>query len=229
VKGAAIKNMTIRELTTPEEFDGCLDLQRDGFGWSDVELMPMRFFVVSRHIGGVVLGAFEGDTLVGFLSAIPGVREGVSYWHSHMLAVTRTRRDSGIGFQLKQAQKDRALKQGIRRIEWTFDPLASRNAYLNIEKLGVVVRRYYPGFYGGDSDRLIAEWQLDEPRPVVGDDVRRVAIPASLEAAQTERLRVREEFLANFKDGFFVAAFERHDENSSYVFIPEASREYHAD
>jgi predicted GNAT superfamily acetyltransferase len=221
--------MTIRELTTPEEFDGCLDLQRDGFGWSDVELMPMRFFVVSRHIGGVVLGAFEDDTLVGFLSAIPGIREGTPYWHSHMLAVTRARRDSGIGFQLKQAQKDRALKQGIRRIEWTFDPLASRNAYLNIEKLGVVVRRYYPGFYGGDSDRLIAEWQLDEARPVVGDEVRRVTIPAALEAAQTARLRVREEFLANFKDGFFVAAFERHGENSSYVFIPEASREYHAD
>lgn len=221
--------MTIRELTTPEEFEGCLNLQRDGFGWSDVELMPMRFFVVSRHIGGVVLGAFEDDTLVGFLSAIPGLREGIPYWHSHMLAVTRASRDSGIGFQLKQAQKDRALRQGVRRIEWTFDPLASRNAYLNIEKLGVVVRRYYPGFYGGDSDRLIAEWQLDEPRPIVGNDVRWVTIPAAHEAAQAERIRVREEFLANFKDGFFVAAFERAGDSSHYVFIPEAPREYHAD
>jgi predicted GNAT superfamily acetyltransferase len=221
--------MTIRELTTPEEFEGCLDLQRDGFGWSDVELMPMRFFVVSRHIGGLVLGAFENDTLVGFLSAIPGVREGIPYWHSHMLAVTRSRRDSGIGFQLKQKQKERALQQGIRRIEWTFDPLASRNAYLNIEKLGVVVRRYYPGFYGGDSDRLIAEWQLDEPRPVVSGDVRRVTIPATPEAAQPERVRVREEFLANFKEGYVVVAFERHGDRSDYVFISEAAREYHPD
>ena len=68
--------MTLRELTLPEEFEGCLELQREGFGWSDPELMPMRFFVVSRHIGGLVLGAFDGNRLIGFLSAIPGIRDG---------------------------------------------------------------------------------------------------------------------------------------------------------
>ena len=215
--------MTIRELTTPGEFEACIDLQRDGFGWSDVELMPMRFFVVSRHIGGLVLGAFESDTLVGFLSAIPGVRKGIPYWHSHMLAVRKDRRDSGIGFQLKQVQKERGLQQGIRLIEWTFDPLASRNAYLNIEKLGVIVRRYYPAFYGGDSDRLIAEWWLERRRPVVGDEIRRVTIPSTVSAGQENRLRVREEFLANFKEDFYVAAFERLGETSDYVFIRGAS------
>jgi predicted GNAT superfamily acetyltransferase len=214
--------VTIRELTSVEEFDACLDLQRDGFGWSDVELMPMRFFIVSRHVGGLVLGAFEEDTLVGFLSAIPGVKDGVAYWHSHMLAVRRDRRDCGIGSQLKRAQKQEALKQGIRLIEWTFDPLVSRNAYVNIEKLGVIVRRYYSGFYGDDSDRLIAEWWLERPRPVVTADRRRVTIPAEFDPAA--RLRVRDEFLANFNEDFYVAAFERQGDTSDYIFIRGASR-----
>jgi len=219
--------MTIRELTSIEEFEACLDLQRDGFGWSDVELMPMRFFIVSRHIGGLVLGAFEEDKLVGFLSAIPGVKEGIPYWHSHMLAVRRDRRDSGIGSQLKQAQKSAALRQGIRLIEWTFDPLVSRNAYVNIEKLGVIVRRYYPAFYGDDSDRLIAEWWLEKPRPALTSDRRRVTISAEFNPA--DRLRVRDEFLANFKEDFYVAAFERQGETSDYIFIRGAARADQAD
>ena len=216
--------MIVRELTLPEEFEACLDLQREGFGWSDPELMPMRFFVVSRHIGGLVLGAFEGDRMVGFLSAIPGIRNGSPYWHSHMLAVTTAQRDSGVGTELKLAQKEHALQRGIRLIEWTFDPLVSRNAYLNIEKLGVVVRRYYPSFYGGESDRLIAEWWLDRPRPAIGGEERRVTIEADSGAARAARLRVREEFLANFKEDFYVAAFERHGETSDYIFIRGASR-----
>jgi predicted GNAT superfamily acetyltransferase len=215
--------MILRELIRIDEFEACLDLQREGFGWSDVELMPMRFFVVSRHIGGLVLGAFDGDKLVGFLSAIPGVRNGMPYWHSHMLAVTAASRDSGIGTQLKLAQKEHALKRGIRLIEWTFDPLVSRNAYLNIEKLGVVVRRYYPSFYGGNSDRLVAEWWLDRPRPSISGDQRRVTIASDSSAAQAMRVKVREEFLAKLKDDYYVAAFERHGETSDYVLIQGAS------
>ena len=216
--------MILRELTLPEEFEGCLALQQEGFGWSDPELMPMRFFVVSRHIGGLVLGAFDGNRLIGFLSAIPGIRDGRPYWHSHMLAVTTSHRDSGIGTQLKFAQKEHALKRGIRLIEWTFDPLVSRNAYLNIEKLGVIVRRYYPSFYGGESDRLIAEWWLDQPRPSVTGDQRRITIAADSVVARDARLEVRKEFLANFKEDYYVAAFERRGETSDYVFVRGASR-----
>lgn len=215
--------MTVRELTLPEEFDACLDLQREGFGWSDVELMPSRFFVVSRHIGGLVLGAFEKDKLVGFLSAIPGIRNGRPYWHSHMLAVTSPSRDSGIGTLLKSAQKDYALQRGIRLIEWTFDPLVSRNAYLNIEKLGVIVRRYYPSFYEADSDRLIAEWWLDQPRPPLSGETRRLTIPADPAIARASRLTVRQQFQQNLKEDFYVAAFERHGDTSDYVFIKGAA------
>jgi len=215
--------MTIRELTSLAEFETCLELQREGFGWSDVDLMPFRFFIVSRHIGGLVLGAFHNDTLIGFLSAIPGVRRGMPYWHSHMLAVTAEHRDSGIGTRLKVAQKEEALRRGIRLIEWTFDPLVSRNAYLNIEKLGVIVRRYYPDFYGAESDRLLAEWWLDRPRPSLAGERRRVSIPADSAAARPERLRVRQEFLANIKEDFYVAGFERHGEKGDYIFVRGAS------
>jgi predicted GNAT superfamily acetyltransferase len=216
--------MIVRELTRLDEFEACLDLQREGFGWSDIDLMPYRFFVVSRHIGGLVLGAFDGSKLVGFLSAIPGVRNGKPYWHSHMLAVTKTSRDAGIGTELKTAQKTHALEKGIRLIEWTFDPLVSRNAYLNIEKLGVIVRRYYPSFYDEDSDRLIAEWWLDRPRPALSGGQRRITIAADPATARSERIRVREEFQANIKDDYYVAGFERHGETSDYIFIPGASR-----
>jgi predicted GNAT superfamily acetyltransferase len=216
--------MTIRELTELEEFEACLELQREGFGWSEVDLMPFRFFIVSRHIGGLVLGAFDKGRLVGFLSAIPGVRNGKPYWHSHMLAVTTTHRDGGIGTRLKLAQKNSALERGIQRIEWTFDPLVSRNAYLNIEKLGVIVRRYYPSFYGNDSDRLIAEWHLSKPRPPLTGEQRRITIPADLMEAQSLRIRVRDQFLTNIKDDFYVAAFERHGSTGDYIFIRGASR-----
>lgn len=215
--------MIVRELTLPEEFEACLDLQRQGFGWSDLELMPMRFFVVSRHIGGLVLGAFDGSNLVGFLSAIPGIRDGKPYWHSHMLAVATGQRDSGIGTQLKSAQKEHALQRGIRLIEWTFDPLVSRNAYLNIEKLGVIVRRYYPSFYGDDSDRLIAEWWLDRPRPALNGELRRVSISADPAIARASRTRVRNEFLASFREDFYVAGFERRGETSDYILLKGAS------
>lgn len=224
-----MNSVTIRDLTSIEEFEGCMDLQREGFERSNLDLMPVRLYAVFRHVGGLILGAFDGGTLVGFLSAIPGIRNGTPYWHSHMLAVTATHRNAGIGAQLKFAQKERALKQGIRLIEWTFDPLVSRNAYLNIEKLGVIVRRYYPSFYRRDEDRLVAEWWLERPRPAVRGDVRRVTIPADLDAAQSERIRVREEFLTNFKEDFFVAAFERRGETSDYVFIQGASRADHTD
>ncbi len=212
-----MSGVTIRELTAIEEFESCMELQREGFGRSDLDLMPIRFYVVTRHVGGLVLGAFDGSVMVGFLSGIPGIRDGVPYWHSHMLAVTATHRGSGIGTQLKLAQKERALKQGIRLIEWTFDPLVSRNAYLNIEKLGVIVRRYYPRFYGGDDDRLVAEWWLERPRPVLGGDRRRVTIPADFDPAA--RVRVREDFLASLTDDFYVAAFERQGATSDYILI----------
>jgi predicted GNAT superfamily acetyltransferase len=217
--------MDIRELTSIEEFEACMDLQREGFERDDLNLMPRRFYVVCGLVGGIVLGAFDGPRIIGFLSTIPGLRHGKPYWHSHMLAVTATHRGSGIGTHLKLVQKQRALERGIDLIEWTFDPLVSRNAYLNIEKLGVVVRRYYRDLYSENEDRLVAEWRITEPRPPVAGEVRRVSIPSDAGIAASHRERVRQEFLANITDGFYVAAFERQGDSSDYVFIRGASGE----
>jgi len=238
--------MTVRPLTELAELQKCLDLQREAFGWADIDLLPRRFLVVLGHIGGLVLGAYDGDRLVAFLNAVPGIRGRMPYWHSHMLAVSKDYWNSGIGTQLKLAQRDEGVKRGLRLIEWTFDPLESKNAYLNIAKLGVIVRRFHPNHYGEttgvrqrgmDSDRVIAEWWIDGPRTPVDLDVRRLVIPADIQALKNQSLelardvqkRVREQFLQNIADDYFVANFKRGDETSEYIFIPGASRVHTTD
>jgi predicted GNAT superfamily acetyltransferase len=238
--------MKVRPVTELEELEKCLDLQREAFGWADIDLLPRRFLVVLGHIGGLVLGAYDDERLVAFLNAVPGIRGRMPYWHSHMLAVSKDYWNSGVGTQLKLAQRDEGLKRGLRLIEWTFDPLESKNAYLNIAKLGVIIRRFYPNHYGEttgvrqrgmDSDRVIAEWWIDGPRVSVNPEVRRVAIPAdiqslkkqSLESARDIQKRVREQFLQNIADDYFVADFKRGDEWSEYIFTPGASRVHKTD
>jgi predicted GNAT superfamily acetyltransferase len=238
--------MNIRPLTSLNEFQTCLDLQREAFGWAEIDILPRRFMVVLSHIGGLVLGAYDGERLAGFLSAVPGIREGLPYWHSHMLAVSNEYWNSGVGSELKLAQRQAALERGIRLIEWTFDPLESKNAYLNLVKLGAIVRRYYPNHYGEtsgalqrglDSDRVIAEWWIDRPRFSVTGDTRRVTIPAdlqslkkqSLSSAQDVQMRVREQFLNNIAEDYFAVGFERGEEWSQYLFVPGASGVHQAD
>ena len=238
--------MMIRPLTEIAEFQKCVELQREAWGSADIDIMPARYFVTHSHIGGLVLGAFDAGRLVAFLNAAPALRQGMAYWRSHMLAVSRSYWNSGIGAQLKLAQRDHARQRGIQLIEWTFDPLESKNAHLNIRKLGAIVRRYYVNLYGVttsalqqglESDRLIAEWWIDKPRIKLEDDVRRVFIPAdiqslkkqTLKSAQDLQQRVREQFLKNFAEDYFVADFQRKDEWSEYLFIPGASRVYQTD
>ena len=233
--------MTIRPLTGIPEFEKCVELQREIWGMPDLDLVPSRIYVVQSHIGGLILGAFDDDRLIGYLTTMPGIRDGMAYWHSQMMAVAAAHQNSGIGVQLKLAQRDHALKRGIKLIQWTFDPLESKNAYLNITKLGVIVREYCVNLYGVptarlhqglETDRAIAEWWVDEPRVKVEGDIRRVSIPAdiqtlkkqSLKSAQDVQQRVREQFLKNLREDSFVAGFERKDESNEYLFIPGASR-----
>jgi predicted GNAT superfamily acetyltransferase len=238
--------MTIRPIIELVELQKCVELQREAWGLADIEVIPVRMLVTQSRVGGLVLGAFENEQLVGFLNAMPGVRDGMPYWYSQMLAVRNPYRNRRIGSDLKLAQRDHARQRGIHLIEWTFDPLESKNAYLNIAKLGVIARRYYVNLYGAtaselqqglESDRLIAEWWIDKPRLHVAGDIRRVRIPPdiqqlkkkSLESAQDLQARVRDEFLTNFRDDYFVAGFERSNEWSEYIFIPGASRVHQSD
>src|SRR5438552_9000326 len=119
------------------------------------------------------MGAFDRTGLVGFALSVPGTRSGHIYLHSHMLAVRKDHRNSGLGPRLKLLQREDALARGIELIEWTFDPLEIKNAYLNVEKLGAIARRYNINQYGITSsplqgglpsDRLIAEWWLKSKR-----------------------------------------------------------------
>jgi len=239
--------MTIRPLSEFSEFESCVELQREAWGAADIDLIPVRMLLTDNRIGGLVLGAFDNERMVGFLNAMPGIRDRMPYWYSHMLAIAKAYWNSGIGSQLKLAQRDAALQRGLRLIEWTFDPLESKNAFLNVAKLGVIIRRYYVNLYGAttsqlqqglESDRVIAEWWIDQPRVhAESGDVRRIYIPSdlqvlkkqSLKSAQDVQLRVRDQFLKNLQDDYFVAGFERKEEWSEYLFIPGASRVYQAD
>lgn len=152
----------------------CVEIQRQAWGFSDEDLLPARMLVVCSKIGGQVLGALDPNgKVLGFLNAFPGIREGKLYLHSQMMGVLPQYQNLGIGKQLKLAQREEALKRGITRIEWTFDPLEIRNARFNIENLAAICRRFYVNTYGTTSsqlqaglptDRLVAEWFLDSAR-----------------------------------------------------------------
>lgn len=205
--------VTIREVTTIEEYDACVQLQREAFGLEDLELSPRRHLIVSRSAGGWTLGAFVGDELVGFVHHLVAVRGGEEIiGYSHMMAVAQTRQNLGVGARLKWAQRERTLAEGRRFIKWTWDPLRARNAHFNLNRLGVVVRSYAVNFYGTDyesapgdagqqhgidSDRLVAGWELDSPRveecartgqapPFAAEPAASVAIPPDWSALMHE-------------------------------------------
>jgi predicted GNAT superfamily acetyltransferase len=240
--------IVIRPCTSFEELDACVDIQEQVWGYDERDIIPRRLFVVARRIGGQVFGAFpESDPgrMIGFAMALPGYRRQTPYLHSHMLAVLPSWRNAGIGRRLKLAQRDDALARGIRLMEWTFDPLEIKNAFLNIARLGVIVREYTPNFYGPlfsepqaglQSDRLHAEWWMDSPRvdeALAGNTLpsqpveETILVPhqvAQWKASNEERRQAidllaanREHFLRSFADGLAVVGFIR-DEQGNGVY-----------
>ena len=138
----------------------------------DMEIVPPGLLVASAKRGGILLGAFDGDQMVGFVWSMPGRRDGVPTQWSHMLGVRPAARGRGLGIQLKHVQRERALDQGLELIEWTFDPLMARNAHLNFARLGTVSSTYLRDAYGSltgplhrgtPTDRLIAAWWIRRP------------------------------------------------------------------
>jgi predicted GNAT superfamily acetyltransferase len=172
------------------ELSECVQLQMDVWGYGDRDVVPRRVFIVAQKVGGQVMGAFDGGRLVGFAMAVPGISQGRPYLHSHMLAVNPDYRNRGIGRRLKLFQRDEALGRGIERMEWTFDPLEIKNSFLNIARLGTIVRRYAPNFYGLSpsplhgqipTDRLCAEWWLESDRVRSTLDRSKPASPPEVE------------------------------------------------
>lgn len=237
------KVIEIRQLSGLDEFPDVLRLQQVIWGFDDIELLPLRFLVVVTKVGGHVFGAYDGAEMAGFCFAIPGIKPGgLPYLHSHMLGVLPEYHNAGIGRRLKLRQRDEALSRGIQLIEWTFDPLEIKNAYLNIEKLGAIVRRYYPNQYGTTSsplhgglptDRCIAEWWIDTPRVrsiLAGEAVprnpqERISYPADIARIRAEdHARARDiqaanadGFLRAFENGLAVTGFARSKTEGTYL------------
>ncbi len=229
-----------------EEFRSCVALQKEVWNFSDAELVPLRMFVVADKVGGQVMGAFDGGTMIGFALSVPGTRTGHVYLHSHMLAVRQDYRNGGLGRRLKLMQREDALARGIELIEWTFDPLEIKNAYLNIEKLGAIARRYNINQYGITSsplqgglpsDRLIAEWWLKSKRvetllatgrnpafrsecdvSVPGKIYDWKAVAETRDQARKVQETNRDQFLRAFADDLVVLGYERDaDDNGKFL------------
>jgi predicted GNAT superfamily acetyltransferase len=236
----------VRALSGHSEFAQAVEVQRAVWRFEDLELLPVRLFVVAKKIGGQTLGAFKNDRLVGFCLAIPGIRDGEVYLHSHMMGVLTEFRNVGAGRALKLAQRDDALTRGLQLIEWTFDPLELKNAHFNIERLGAVVRQFVPNQYGSSTsplhaglptDRCAAQWWIRSQRvagalaqnPVsFGPVMGRVSVPAGIaEIKQGDPHRAREiqsrvscEFQEMLSKGYAAIGFERTTDAGVYLFGP---------
>ena len=238
--------ITIRKCTGMDELHACVALQKEVWNFDDVDLVPLRMFVVSEKIGGQIIGAFDGRELIGFAFSIPGSRAGHAYLHSHMLAVREKFRNHGLGRRLKLAQRDDALAQGYELLEWTFDPLEIKNAHLNLVRLGAIARRYSVNHYGYSSsplqgglptDRLVAEWWLkskrvvsllDKIQPLRFAIEKKIEVPAEIyawKASATDRhkaaevqKRNRELFLPVFSQGLTALGYER-DQHGNGAFL----------
>jgi predicted GNAT superfamily acetyltransferase len=198
-----MKTISLRILETADELQPVEDLQRQVWPGTETDLVPIHMLLAVIHNGGLVVGAYEieesddhqeGDSsieveslepvhspvdapLVGFVFGFPGLYQTADgpriKHHSHMLAVLPGHRDQGIGFMLKRAQWQMVRHQGLDRITWTYDPLMSRNAHLNLSRLGAVCNTYIPNFYGEmrdglnlglPSDRFQVDWWVNSGR-----------------------------------------------------------------
>lgn len=169
----AVDDIEIRPISELSGMHAVEALQRTVWGMPERDVVPYHQLLAAVNAGGIVLGAFAAERLIGFCYGFVGLRTGRLLFYSHMTGVQEEYRGSEIGFRLKRAQRQVALNRGIDHMVWTFDPLMSVNAYFNMHKLGTVARRYYVNYYGEmpdalnrgiESDRLEVDWWLRGPR-----------------------------------------------------------------
>jgi predicted GNAT superfamily acetyltransferase len=168
--------LLVRPACDRSDYDACVQLQREVWGLSDLEITSAIQLIATVHAGGLLLVADSpGDGVLGFCYAFAALRGGEGHLHSDMLAVKPAARGLGVGPRLKWAQREEALRRGLRLVTWTFDPMRAPNARLNLNHLGAFAREILPDFYGTTSsalhhglatDRLLARWELDHPRVV---------------------------------------------------------------
>ena len=175
LQAGASADIVIREIERTQEVRAVEDLQKEIWGLPDLDVVPLTQLVAAKAAGGVLLGAFADEALIGFVYGFAGYEHGRMTHHSHMLAVKPAYRNLSVGHKLKQAQREFVLALGITEMTWTFDPLQSLNAHFNFNRLGVVSNRYLIDFYGTDAvsflhrngtDRLWVTWLLASERVV---------------------------------------------------------------
>lgn len=240
------EELVIRKCEKLHDLKRCCELQRVIWKEDDMDVEPVTIMVVAAHTGGQVLGAFYGDELVGFTEALVGVKDGQPYLHSHVTGVAEGYRDKGIGRALKLFQRAEALSRGVRLIQWTFDPLETRNAHFNLNRLGAIARLFIPNLYGVTSsplhrglptDRLLVEWHLDSERVKklaeagpsaeangAESDGATIHLPVELEEWKRDDLqrviqtqeRIRREFSTWFARGYAAVRIHISPEGSAY-------------
>ena len=239
-----MSSITIRPLTSLDEIHALADLQRSA--WAaipDRELVPAHLLRGISANGDLLLGAFLGEQLAGFVMGIMGwadwLNPPVLQVYSATMGVLEAYQSHGIGFQLKLAQREWALQRGIKLVTWTYDPLLARNAWLNVGKLGVICGRYHTHFYGPAEDRFHVEWWLESERVVtrLKDGLRprtlsdypadAVIIPIPTDylalersapaAASQWRTQTRHQFTTLFAAGYRVLDFIKEEGTPSYI------------
>jgi predicted GNAT superfamily acetyltransferase len=244
-------DVTIRECVSVEDFQQCIQLERAIWKDADIDIMPIRLYMISKTCNAPTIGAFDSQgRLVGFGHTSLALVDNHVAYHSHMLGVLEQYRDKDIGYRIKLFQRQRAIEAGIRLIFWTFDPLVSRNAYFNINKLGAIVKRYEVNYYGEGvstvfdpdvpSDRLIAEWWVSSPhvesvlagnKPRVDEPLAWVCIPDDIDEVRARRgqehrrwrFKVRDQFQKALAQGAIVRGFAREADRHQgcYLFGPD--------
>ena len=237
--------VVIRECVSIEDFQQCVELERAVWKDADIGIMPIRLYMISGTCNAPTIGAFESSgRLVGFVHTMIALIDKRVVYHSHLAAVVEGLRHQDIGFRMKLAQREHAIKSGVSLVIWTFDPLQSRNAHLNINKLGAIIRRYEVNYYGEGlssvfdaqvpSDRVFAEWWVSSPhvesvlagnRPLPDEAVESVVIPEDINEVRARsvaehrrwRLHVREDFKNKLADGLIARGFEREGGTSRYL------------
>jgi chorismate synthase len=166
-------DVLVRPARDRSDYDACVRLQREVWGLSDLEITSVIQLIATVHAGGLLLVADSAEGVLGFCYAFAALRGGEGHLHSDMLAVSPRARRLGVGLRLKWAQREEALRRGLRLVTWTFDPMRAPNARLNLHHLGAFAREILPDFYGTTTsalhhglatDRLMVRWELDHPR-----------------------------------------------------------------
>jgi predicted GNAT superfamily acetyltransferase len=241
------REIQIRHCQSLAEYETCVRLELRI--WGEQIAVPSAIFVVAHHTGGQILGAFDGDKMVGFTLALAGTRGGKSFLHSHMTAVLPEYQNRGVGRRLKLFQRQDALKRDIRLVEWTFDPLELKNAHFNFVRLGAIAQRFIPDCYGITAsplhaglptDRLVAEWWIDSDRVknILADnslpaaaDIQSISLPANLNEIKTKDRAAAARVQAQLRDqlqkllhaGYIVTGLEPRGATNDYILEPAAS------